>query len=108
MENWESFKQVEKEGLTKKYKNNYYMADTTTRIITIFRNCEGNDVVIFRKPLIESCYLESQKAWENLCKEKETKIYHNREEFLSDDGFTKEEKEEIVKEISEVLEEKER
>lgn len=108
MENWEPFKQVEKEGLTKRYENNYYMADTNTRIITIFRNCEGNDVVIFRKPLIESCYLESQKVWENLCKEKETKTYHNREEFLSDDGFTKEEKEKIVNDIVDVLEEKER
>lgn len=102
MGNWKEFKKVEKEGLTKGYKNNYYMADTQQKVIIIFKDCEGNSVVIYKQPLIESCYLESQRVWENLCKA--NKVYNNRDEFLDDDGFTKEEKEKITQDIIDILE----
>ena len=102
MQEWKEFKRVKKEGLTKTYKNNYYIADTLQKVIIIFRNCEGNDVVLYKQPLIESCYLESQTLWENLCKKE--KVYNSRDEFLADDGTTEEEKEEIVKVILDVLE----
>lgn len=102
MENWKEFKKVKEEGLTKRYKNNYYMADTTQKVIIIFKNLYGNDVVIYKQPLIESCYLESQQVWKNLCKA--NKVYNSRDEFLDDDGFTEKEKEKITQDIIDILE----
>lgn len=102
MGNWKEFKRVKKEGLTKTYKNNYYIADTLQKVIIIFRNCEGNDVVLYKQPLIESCYLESQTLWGNLCKKE--KVYNSRDEFLDDDGFTEKEKEKITQDIIDILE----
>lgn len=85
------------------------MADTIARIITkdlerlqTIQTIEKPKVFTSVEPLIESWYIESQKVWENLCKE--NKVYNSKDEFLDDDGFTKEEEEKIVKSIMEFLE----